>query len=109
MVSRHTLSTGFGQDFVRLYSQQVYGIPPEQVVGSALAVKYDYFKDGKPILIKEPKLIGERNENDLLEVPHRSFAIASRFPDSTVLKGSSFFNSGFCSASTGTRSRQYII
>jgi len=54
--------TGFGQDFVRLYSQQVYGIPPEQVVGSALAVKYDYAKDGKPILIKEPKLM--LNDND---------------------------------------------
>src|ERR1700754_899923 len=49
--------TGFGQDFVRLYSQQVYGIPPEQVVGSALAVKYDYGKDGKPILISEPKIV----------------------------------------------------
>ena len=54
--------TGFGQDFVRLYSQQVYGIPPEQVVGSALAVRYDYGKDGKPILIKEPKLM--LNDND---------------------------------------------
>ena len=49
--------TGFGQDFVRLYTQQVYGIPPEQMVGSVLAVKYDYAKDGKPILIKEPKLM----------------------------------------------------
>jgi hypothetical protein len=49
--------TGFGQDFVRLYSQQVYGIPPGQVVGSALVVKYDYGKDGKPILISEPKLL----------------------------------------------------
>lgn len=49
--------TGFGQDFVRTFSQQVYGIPPEQVVGSALATKYGYAKDGKPILIKEPKLM----------------------------------------------------
>jgi len=49
--------TGFGQDFVRLYSQQVYGVPPEQVIGSALAVKYDYGKDGKPILIPEPKIM----------------------------------------------------
>ncbi|MBR0911762.1 haloacid dehalogenase-like hydrolase [Bradyrhizobium japonicum] len=49
--------TGFGQDFVRLYSQQVYGIPPEQVVGSALVVKYDYDKDGKPVLISEPRLM----------------------------------------------------
>lgn len=49
--------TGFGQDFVRLYSQQVYGTPPEQVVGSALAVKYDYDKDGKPVLMSEPRLM----------------------------------------------------
>jgi phosphoglycolate phosphatase-like HAD superfamily hydrolase len=54
---RTYIVTGFGQDFVRLYSQQVYGIPPEQVVGSALAVKYAYGKDGTPILIKEPKLM----------------------------------------------------
>ena len=27
--------TGGGQDFVRVYSEHVYGIPPEQVVGSA--------------------------------------------------------------------------
>ena len=53
--------TGFGQDFVREYSQQVYDIPPEQVIGSALAVKYEYAKDGKPILIKEPKLMLDDN------------------------------------------------
>ena len=49
--------TGFGQDFVRVYSQQVYDIPTEEVIGSALAVKHAYAKDGKPILIKEPKLM----------------------------------------------------
>ena len=38
--------TGFGQDFVRVYSQQIYGVPPDQVIGSALAVRYDYDKDG---------------------------------------------------------------
>jgi phosphoserine phosphatase len=54
--------TGFGQDFVRVYSQQIYGIPPDQVIGSALAVKYGYDKVGKPILIKEPKLM--LNDND---------------------------------------------
>ena len=31
--------TGGGQDFVRLYSERVYGIPPEQVVGTAGATK----------------------------------------------------------------------
>jgi hypothetical protein len=54
--------TGFGRDFVRVDSQHVYGIPTDQVVGSALATKYSYGKDGKPILVKEPKLM--LNDND---------------------------------------------
>ncbi|MGA8975372.1 MAG: HAD family hydrolase [Pseudolabrys sp.] len=54
--------TGGGQDFVRVYSQQVYGIPPEQVVGSAVGTKYGYHRDGKPFLTKEPKLL--LNDND---------------------------------------------
>jgi hypothetical protein len=49
--------TGGGQDFVRVYSERVYGIPPEQVVGSAGGTKYGYDKDGKPFLTKEPKLL----------------------------------------------------
>ncbi len=49
--------TGGGQDFVRVYSEQTYGIPPEQVVGTAGGTKYDYGKDGKPFLTKEPKLL----------------------------------------------------
>ncbi len=49
--------TGGGQDFVRVYSGEIYGIPPEQVVGTALGTKYGYDKEGKPILTKEPKLL----------------------------------------------------
>jgi hypothetical protein len=49
--------TGGGQDFVRVYSERVYGIPPEQVVGTAGGTKYAYGKDGKPFLTKEPKLL----------------------------------------------------
>ena len=49
--------TGGGQDFVRVYSDPVYGIPPEQVVGTAGGTSYRYAKDGKPFLIKEPKLL----------------------------------------------------
>jgi phosphoglycolate phosphatase-like HAD superfamily hydrolase len=49
--------TGGGQDFVRVYSDRVYGIPPEQVVGTAGGVSYQYDKDGRPTLIKEPKLL----------------------------------------------------
>jgi len=49
--------TGGGQDFVRVYSEAVYGIPPEQVVGTAGGTKYGYDKSGKPFLTKEPKLL----------------------------------------------------
>jgi hypothetical protein len=48
---------GGGQDFVRTYAERVYGIPPEQVVGTAGATKYGYDKDGKPFLTKEPRLL----------------------------------------------------
>jgi phosphoserine phosphatase len=54
--------TGGGQDFVRVYAEQTYGVPPEEIVGTALATKYDYAKDGKPFLTKEPKLV--LNDND---------------------------------------------
>jgi phosphoglycolate phosphatase-like HAD superfamily hydrolase len=49
--------TGGGQDFVRVYAEKVYGIPPEQVVGSVGGTKYGYDKNGRPILTKEPKLL----------------------------------------------------
>jgi phosphoglycolate phosphatase-like HAD superfamily hydrolase len=49
--------TGGGQDFVRVYSEEVYGIPPEQVVGTAGGTKFGYDKDGKPVLTKEPNLL----------------------------------------------------
>jgi len=54
--------TGGGQDFVRVYSAPVYGIPPEQVVGSAGETKYGYRKDGQPFLTKEPKLLLDNND-----------------------------------------------
>ncbi|CAN7712175.1 HAD family hydrolase [Ensifer sp. NM-2] len=49
--------TGGGQDFVRVYSESTYGIPPEQVVGTAGGTTYGYGKDGKPVLTKDPKLL----------------------------------------------------
>ena len=47
--------TGGGQEFVRPYSRRVYGIPPEQVVGSSILTRYEY-RDGKPVLLREPKV-----------------------------------------------------
>lgn len=47
--------SGGGIDFMRPWTEQVYGIPPEQVVGSSGIVKFE-LKDGKPVLIKEAKV-----------------------------------------------------
>ncbi len=49
--------TGGGQDFVRVYAEKVYGIPPEQIVGTMGETKYGYDKEGRPTLMKEPKLL----------------------------------------------------
>jgi hypothetical protein len=52
---RTYIVTGGGQEFVRIYSERVYGVPVEQVVGSSIATKYEY-QDGKPVLMREPKV-----------------------------------------------------
>ncbi|TFG45720.1 MAG: haloacid dehalogenase-like hydrolase [Gemmatimonadales bacterium] len=49
--------TGGGQDFVRVISERVYGIPPEQVMGSLGTTAYGYDAQGNPVLTKEPKLL----------------------------------------------------
>ncbi len=54
--------TGGGQDFVRVYADRTYDLPPEQIVGTAGATKFGYGKSGKPFLTKEPKLL--LNDND---------------------------------------------
>jgi phosphoglycolate phosphatase-like HAD superfamily hydrolase len=54
---RTYIVTGGGQDFVRIYSEKVYGIPPEQVVGTAGGTSYGYGKNGRPHLTKDPKLL----------------------------------------------------
>jgi hypothetical protein len=52
---RTYIVTGGGQEFVRIYSEKVYGVPPEQVVGSSIVTTYDN-KSGKPVLMREPKV-----------------------------------------------------
>jgi phosphoglycolate phosphatase-like HAD superfamily hydrolase len=48
--------SGGGVEFMRPWVPRVYGIPPEQVVGSSGVVKFGKDADGKPILIKEAKV-----------------------------------------------------
>lgn len=48
--------SGGGIDFMRPWTEGVYGIPPEQVVGSSGVTKFELGKDGKPVLMKMPKV-----------------------------------------------------
>ena len=47
--------SGGGIDFMRAFAENVYGIPPEQVIGSTGKLKYE-LRDGKPVLVKLPAL-----------------------------------------------------
>lgn len=54
--------TGGGQDFVRVYTDQTYGVPAEQVVGSAVEATFKYDSaTGKSALLKDPKLLLNNN------------------------------------------------
>jgi len=47
--------SGGGIEFMRPWAERVYGIPPEQVIGSSGGLKYE-LRDGKPVLIKLPEI-----------------------------------------------------
>jgi phosphoserine phosphatase len=47
--------SGGGVEFMRPWAEKTYGIPPEQVVGSSIVTKFE-LRDGKPVLVKEPKV-----------------------------------------------------
>lgn len=47
--------SGGGAEFVRVFSEPVYGIPPEQVVGSRIAMAFEMRPDG-PVIVRQPKI-----------------------------------------------------
>jgi phosphoserine phosphatase len=47
--------SGGGIQFMRAMSEQAYGIPPEQVVGSSVVAEFQ-IKNGKPVLVRMPKI-----------------------------------------------------
>ena len=61
------IATGGTGGFVREYSGKIYGIPPEQVCGTAQSFKYSYGKDQQPILTREPKLLLNNMEAGKIE------------------------------------------
>ncbi len=53
---RTFIVSGGGVEFMRVFAEQVYGIPPEQVIGSSGVMTYRTGADGKPVLMKEAKV-----------------------------------------------------
>lgn len=47
--------SGGGVEFMRPWAEQVYGIPPEQVIGSSIKLKYEV-RDGGPVLVRLPEI-----------------------------------------------------
>lgn len=47
--------SGGGVEFMRAFAEQAYGIPPEQVIGSMIKLKYEH-RDGIPVLLRLPSI-----------------------------------------------------
>jgi phosphoglycolate phosphatase-like HAD superfamily hydrolase len=47
--------SGGGIDFLRVFAEKTYGIPPEQVVGSSIKAGYEV-RNGKPVIVKLPEM-----------------------------------------------------
>ena len=52
---KNFIVSGGGIEFMRPWAERVYGIPPEQVVGSSIKTKFEW-RDGKPVLVRLPEL-----------------------------------------------------
>jgi hypothetical protein len=47
--------SGGGVEFMRVFSENVYGVPPEQIIGSSIRTKYEV-RDGKPVIVRLPEI-----------------------------------------------------
>jgi phosphoserine phosphatase len=47
--------SGGGVEFMRPWTEKVYGIPPEQVIGSSIKTRFEV-RDGKPVLVRLPEI-----------------------------------------------------
>lgn len=50
----HIVSGG-GVEFIRVFAEDTYGIPPQQVTGSSIVTTYEV-RDGVPVLVRKPEL-----------------------------------------------------
>jgi hypothetical protein len=52
---RTFIVSGGGVEFMRVFSERVYGVPPEQVIGSSIRAQYEV-RDGKPVIVRLPEI-----------------------------------------------------
>ena len=52
---RNYIVTGGGIEFVRQWGERIYGVTPEQVIGSSIKTKFE-LRDGEPVLMRLPQL-----------------------------------------------------
>jgi hypothetical protein len=69
--------TGGGQAFVRTFAQQVHGVAPEHVIGSAVKTEFTYDKDDRGVLMKQPDLLFN---NDVSAKPEDIYLFLGRRP-----------------------------
>ena len=71
-------------DFVRAVSQELYGVPPEAVVGTMVAYTYSRDEDGRPTLRRAAQMVAGANEGEA-KVPRsrRSWAAGRSSPRAT--------------------------
>src|SRR5262249_38181241 len=49
------IASAGGIEFMRVFSERVYGVPPEQVIGTSIRTKFE-LRDGKPVLVRLPEI-----------------------------------------------------
>jgi hypothetical protein len=55
--------SGGGIEFMRQWAERVYGVPPEQVIGSSIRTKFE-LRDGRPVLVRLPELAFNNDKGD---------------------------------------------
>jgi phosphoserine phosphatase len=49
------ITSGGGVEFMRVFAEEVYGIPPEQVIGTTIKTKFE-LRDGQPVIVRLPEI-----------------------------------------------------
>jgi len=60
---KNFIVSGGGIEFLRNWGERIYGVPPEQVIGSSIETRFE-MRDGKPVLLRLPKLSFNNDKAD---------------------------------------------